>query len=910
MIVRRILAVLFALVIIGSLIGGYVYLRSANQPTANVYQAIPQDAIALLRGSQPLATWRQLAHSTIMWEELRQVESITDLHDRLGDLDSALSHHPDLLIIAESEPLMLSFHPQEEGSFTFLLTSSLPGTYSMSDVEPFLQEWAGQEPTTEKIGSSTAFRNELNSQPFWYAFEQQILLLSPSQKLLAKALAELETQQGVWADASFQEALETAGTTQTGNLYVHWPSLPQLITPLMHEETAQALEQRAFSFAGWSSLDIDLKSNEVVLSGFQTYADSLNHFISLWEDQKPQDHHLVRVLPENCAAFVHGGTSNFTTWYERYLEWLENRNELLAYDKQVAQLEDSIGVSCTTTFLDWVEHEIAWGYLEPRTQQGSYEPFAVLKAANIELAQERIGLLATKQMARLEQDTVSQFQGYPIYYLGLPSLFPTLFSEAFEKHEARYCTFLDRYVIFTATEDAAKTFINHYVAERTLDKNPGFQILTENIAEESNLFVYANVARAANWLIDHIAPEQGADAHVDLFRQFQAFTIQWSYEREGLFYQHVYGLHNPIYKEKANTLWELALEAPLRSKPVLVRNHYTDAREVVVQDKLHNLYLISNSGKVLWKRKLDGPILGEVHQIDAYRNGKLQLLFNTRTQLYLIDRKGRNTGSFPVKPESAIAQPLTLLDYTDSRNYRILVPLENGQVRNFENLGEPVNGWRFKALANPLAHPVVYGVVRGKDYLLMIDREGFVSGYDRRGLQRLRTSQNRFRASESVTIRSNHSLESSYLIGTDSTGAILRFFLDDRTEREDLGFFAPEHTTCFADVTQDGTPDYIVSDTGRIVAFDKDQSIVFEAHLPGGTYTPCHAYSFAQNTWIGIANTGTEELFLVDRNGNLHPEFPLKGSSAFTITDLNRDGSLNLLVSDQSGLLYCYILTE
>ena len=39
---------------------------------------------------------------------------------------------------------------------------------------------------------------------------------------------------------------------------------------------------------------------------------------------------------------------------------------------------------------------------------------------------------------------------------------------------------------------------------------------------------------------------------------------------------------------------------------------------------------------------------GDVHQIDLYKNGKLQLLFNTQSKLHLIDRNGNNVEQFPI----------------------------------------------------------------------------------------------------------------------------------------------------------------------------------------------------------------------------------------------------------------------
>jgi hypothetical protein len=46
---------------------------------------------------------------------------------------------------------------------------------------------------------------------------------------------------------------------------------------------------------------------------------------------------------------------------------------------------------------------------------------------------------------------------------------------------------------------------------------------------------------------------------------------------------------------------------------------------------------------------LDGRILSEIFQLDYYRNGKLQYLFNTENKLWVIDRNGNPVEKFPIE---------------------------------------------------------------------------------------------------------------------------------------------------------------------------------------------------------------------------------------------------------------------
>ena len=117
-------------------------------------------------------------------------------------------------------------------------------------------------------------------------------------------------------------------------------------------------------------------------------------------------------------------------------------------------------------------------------------------------------------------------------------------------------------------------------------------------------------------------------------------------------------------------------------------NHLNKQKEIVVQDIKNNLYLISNSGKILWKKQLEGPVLGTIEQIDIFKNGRLQLLFATPHKVYLIDRNGKDVAPFPGNFNDVITQPLSVFDYDKDKNYRLLVTQGKNILMYDKNLKE------------------------------------------------------------------------------------------------------------------------------------------------------------------------------------------------------------------------------
>ena len=92
--------------------------------------------------------------------------------------------------------------------------------------------------------------------------------------------------------------------------------------------------------------------------------------------------------------------------------------------------------------------------------------------------------------------------------------------------------------------------------------------------------------------------------------------------------------------------------------------------------------------------KIDGKIVEEINQIDSYKNGKLQYVFTTEKSLYLLDRKGRDVGKFPLKFKDKITKPLSVFDYDNNKNYRLLITQDN-ELFMFNSKGNRVRGFDY-----------------------------------------------------------------------------------------------------------------------------------------------------------------------------------------------------------------------
>lgn len=125
-------------------------------------------------------------------------------------------------------------------------------------------------------------------------------------------------------------------------------------------------------------------------------------------------------------------------------------------------------------------------------------------------------------------------------------------------------------------------------------------------------------------------------------------------------------------------------------------NHTNREKETFRQNDDLSIELIGSSGKSLWKTTLKEKIVGNITQIDVYKNGKLQMAFATEKSIYILDRNGKSVGAFPLRLKDTVSGGLYVFDYDNTKTYRLIVSLKNGAVLNFNTDGLPTTGWKYK----------------------------------------------------------------------------------------------------------------------------------------------------------------------------------------------------------------------
>lgn len=121
-----------------------------------------------------------------------------------------------------------------------------------------------------------------------------------------------------------------------------------------------------------------------------------------------------------------------------------------------------------------------------------------------------------------------------------------------------------------------------------------------------------------------------------------------------------------------------------------------------------------SGGKTTWLVTLSAEIRG-VEQIDAFKNGKKQLLILTNSRLEMLDINGKNVVGYPVVLSSKPCTNLCVADYSNATDYRIFFGCSNGTVYNYTSNGKPTTGWNVASMKSDLPSSIQHKKVNGQD---------------------------------------------------------------------------------------------------------------------------------------------------------------------------------------------------
>ena len=314
-----------------------------------------------------------------------------------------------------------------------------------------------------------------------------------------------------------------------------------------------------------------------------------------------------------------------------------------------------------------------------------------------------------------------------------------------------------------------------------------------------------------------------------------------------------------------NFKYEIKFKNNITVGPIIVKNHINNKSELIIQDENNILHLINSVGQIEWSKKIEGQVLNEIHQIDSYKNGKLQFLFATKNKLHLVDRKGRNVGKFPLKFNDDITQPISVFDYDNNKNYRILIT-QNNELFMFDSKGSRVRGFDYIKNEEIINSPKHFRI-SNKDLIVFKTRDD-LKIINRRGRPRIET-KTKFNFSSGNVFQFGNTI-----VTQTSKNEIIEIDLKGNTKIID---------SYSSDMNFSSLKNIMVVNSGNTIFSKANKS-----DLKFGKYSNLKIYNSDKFTLISIFDNQNKEAYLFDKDLNMFDDFPIK-SESFVNYRLNKN---------------------
>ena len=750
----------------------------------------------------------------------------------------------------------------DEGEFAFVNREKLKAKGSIAT-----REYAGSE-----IVHFSSDQLE-----FFFARQNGLVILSKHQNLVEEGLKQLQSKMGLQTSSTFAAVHKTANFKDPINVFIQFSALPDWLATLVNQST-----EWPANLATWAALDLDINPNNVSLTGVALVPDSSATYLGTFAKAGKSSAQFATVVPVNAALVVNQNCNDINAWYKSFETYLGTQNRLKKRSVRLAEM----GVN-PTDWLDFLAGEMGVYYADGAL------PSAESKCAYFKLTDAEKAQITMRQMS---SDFNESYRDININQVNKRLFLPILFGHLFSEMPTPYWFVQGEWLVCCNDLGVAKNHINNILSEKSLSNSAGGGI--ENTSgSNAHILVLARNPEYLNLIGKELIPEVQKEfkKQQEKLAAIQWLSIELKVDGDVVFTEIVFA-HEEGQKESARQQWNVKLDASACMRPQLVRNHVNKQNEVVVQDEANNLYLINAKGEVLWKRAVEGTILGPIEQIDMYKNNKLQLVFNTATHLYVLDRNGKDVAPFPIKLPNQATAPMSALDYSNNRDYRILVPCGK-HLYNYGIDGKQVKGWEFGKAKSSLVTQPKHRAIGGKDYIYLADDAGTVYLLDRRGEQRTKLKK-QLKGRNSALFLVGKTNAEAHILNLGASGYQRKLFLNDNLDsvqalrKEPRYLVADDENLLFA-------ADYqMYLRAGNTIAdVDLDGDISAEPGI------------FSINKQFYLVSTIGENVWVFDQKGEPLSGMPLYGNGFVTLGTMHGK-AIMCIAATPDGSIVAHKLTE
>lgn len=866
----RIIILLLLITLIGFL--GYRNYKQIATKSNSPLLLIPTNASLILQINDFEELKRKLNNSVI-WNNCRLSTYANSLHADIQYLDSIIEFANNSEKI-QTKKLFFSTHKSSYNDAAILFSTTIENSFNLKDLITKTIGIRQNEIVIHDYENEDILELHIKSKKYFIAEIEGILFGSKSKILVQDAIRQSgANSSNLLSNKSFLKVKETTSAYAVANLYYNFNHL----TELADIYTEEKIQKNIFlnHFAGWAATDIFIKNNSFFANGLLD-ANKQDNYLTALKNQKSAKQNIQNIIPHNTSMLLMLSFSNTKMLAEKKNSFLQKHNSYYSWEKKKRNLQENHQFELNE-FLKYVEQEIGVFTIASKSKDSFEQSYSFIKSKDIN--QSAIFLSGL-----VNGEDKSEYLEHTIFNIKEPKLLSFLFGDIFSAKENSYFVAIEDYLIFGNSSSAVQYVIDNFNSRNTLSSSNHFKKFSQQISEKSNLFFYINPGKSADFLNNNLNKKWKDLLAIkeDSLQKFTAFAYQLNVGSP-LYLNNIILFYDEEFKEELKQEWYGQLDTSFAMDPQIIYNYITKKEQVFVQDLSNKIYLFSTSGEKLWKKQIDEQIIGNVSQIDFYKNKKLQILFNSKSRLYIIDRLGRWVEDYPKLLSFQATNGHALFDYDNNRNYRILIAGDNGMLYNFDKKAKAVSGWKFKKTNSKLGEPVKHIVQNGKDYILYTSKDKNTQLLARNGTKRV--SYNSIPTFTDVSLQTD---SEGTLYAITNEGKLWRAKVDGNATELPLTSLIPNSKFLITD------NNLIYSNDKTVFVLDKKFELLHTFNLADKVEEISH--------YNGNLVIKTTAAIYVCEDGEIKEGTPIETDGFTLVNDLDKDGKLNLIISRDAFL--------
>lgn len=724
------------------------------------------------------------------------------------------------------------------------------------------------------------FYKEDKSKNYYVSSYRNLLLFSTSSFLLEEGIRQINSEFNIKQNPEFQKLYNTSNKKDLANVYINLAELPEFLKtrlPLGNHQFVSRL-------GSWAEFDVQAYNKELLMSGLILFPETEPYFLKSFQKVKARETEGQNIVPASSGLWISQTFANAEQYYRNYLAYLESAGRLRKHE----QLLEKLDFDHNKHLLEWVDSEM--GIFTATGEGGRINNVAYFKHRDEDDTREALDSLTN--------DFIEGYRGVIIKKLKYENALPRFYGTLFNDFHYPYFMISNGFALFAEDLSSMKGIINDIVDGKTLATDEEFKNFSENLPSESHLKIVASSPGFLNYTSTAL---EGGDAKIleknfDKLSNFRWAALQINVDDDAAL-TNFYMLQSTQRKERVTRLWNVELESDAANTPQFLKNYNNAKYDIAIQDKDNRLYLIDYTGKLLWSKNLDGPIMGNITQIDMYKNNKLQMVLNTRETLYVIDRLSRDVENFPVKLKEPATAPVGVLNYDLARNYRLVVPCGKN-LKNYGIDGKEVKGWNFKASKHELITKPQHFTVNKKDVIVVLNDGGQLLQLNRRGEQRFEPVEGLPKLQIPFYLKEGESLAKSEMLANGPDGKLYSIMPGGTADNLYLDEEYPADYFIYFDEK------YVFSHDEKLIVKSNKQP--WSAEMEGDISVRPKVMILGNEFYAAAFSKGADEIRLFNKKGELIEGFPVYAQGPFDMGSLKQDGAINIVTYTEDGTLVCY----